>query len=101
MDPDTRKVESEFKIVKTRNSVILDIDVQGSETEEFEEIILEKVKKEYREKCENNAKIMLQIKLNGITKQENMNIDITKLKKIISSEIPVLHQEMLMKMKLL
>ena len=95
MDPDTRKVESEFKIVKTRNSVILDIVVQGSETEEFEEIILEKVKKEYREKCENNAKIMLQIKLNGITKQENMNIDITKLKKRISSEIPVLHQEII------
>lgn len=96
LDLETKKVETEFKIVKTRNSIILDIDIEGiTKEEECEKKIIEKVEKEYKEKCEKDSKIMLQIKLNGVAMHGTMNIDIPSLKEKIAEKIPVLHQEII------
>ena len=95
MDTESRKVESEFKLVKTRNSVNLVINVNELNAEKFEEEIIEKVRKEYEEKCIPGSKIMLQIKLNGDVVQGTLNIDIADLKEKIQENIPILHQEII------
>ncbi len=96
MNTKNRKIDSEFKIVKTRNAIALDINVEEAKTtEECEEIILNKVQKEYEDKCGAGSKIMLQLKLNGDIKQGSLDIDISRLKKSIASKIPILHQEII------
>ena len=72
LDLETKKVETEFKIVKTRNSIILDIDIEGiTKEEECEKKIIEKA-------------------IHG-----TMNIDIHSLKEKIAEKIPFLHQEII------
>ena len=40
---ETKKVETEFKIVKTRNSIVLDINIEGiTKEEEAEQIVIKK-----------------------------------------------------------
>jgi len=96
LDKKTKKIESEFKLVKTRNSVILDIDIEKLDLKkEFEEAIIEKITKEYEEKCESDSKIMLQVKLNGVAEHGTKNVDISALKEKIADKIPVLHQEII------
>lgn len=96
LDTQTKELESEFKVIQTRNSVIIDINVDEFETdEECEQAIIERAQKEYSEKCIQNDKIMLQIKINGIAKQGTKNINIVGLKEKIASQIPVLHQEII------
>lgn len=94
MDTSERKIESEFKIVKTRNSINLDINIDELDSKkECEDAILEKVEQEFNEKCSKESRIMLQVKINGIAVQGTKNIDIAKLKEKIENKIPVLHQE--------
>ena len=88
------KLETEFKLVKNRNSLSLSIDIPNEEINIYD-YILEIIKKEYEEKCEKNQKIMLQIKINGIAKSGTMEINIQELKKIIKNEIPVLYQDIM------
>ncbi|MCI8272642.1 MAG: exonuclease SbcCD subunit D [Clostridia bacterium] len=95
MNTQTKEVETEFKLVKTRNSIILDINIEEIEEEKCEKTIIEKLKQEYEEKCEPNSKIMLQIKINGVAIQGTKNINTVELKEKISNTIPVLHQEII------
>ena len=90
MDTENRKIQSEFKVIKTRNSLALDINIEDVENEEE---IIEKVESEYKEKCIEDSKIMLQVKINGTAIQGSKEIDILKLKELIASKIPILHQE--------
>lgn len=94
IDTDTKKVEAEFKIVKARNAIALDINSEEL-SEDIENEIVEEVKREYEKKCEPGSKIMLQIKINGTQIQGTKNIDIARLKDKISNVIPVLHQEII------
>ena len=96
IDENNKKVQTEFKVVETRNSVILEINIDGlNSDEECEAAILNSIQKEYEEKCIHNSKIMLQIKITGTARQGTRNIDITALKGKIADKIPVLHQEII------
>ena len=95
LDTESKKVEHEFKIVKARNAINLNINVNEIDKENFEQNILEKVQKEYKEKCIPDSKIMLQIKLNGDIVQGSMEIDIAELKEKIKNSVPILHQEII------
>lgn len=94
MDTKDKKIESEFKLVKTRNSIVLDINIEELNLEnDCETAIVEKVENEYKKKCMQNAKIMLQIKINGTAILGTKNIDIMKIREGVANKIPVLHQE--------
>lgn len=96
MDIDSKKIESEFKIVETRNSILLDLNLDGiKDDEECEDFIVKSVKEEYEKKCLSKSKIMLQIKLNGTLLINSIKIDISKIKSKIEEQIPVLHQEII------
>lgn len=96
MDIDSKKIESEFKIVETRNSILLDLNLEGiKDDDECEDFIVKSVKEEYEKKCLSKSKIMLQIKLNGTLLINSIKIDISKIKSKIEEQIPVLHQEII------
>ena len=95
MNFENREVESEFKIVKNRNSIVLDVNVDDVEADECNEFICKKIQEEYEEKCEDGAKVMLQIKINGVAKQGTKDIDVAALKDLIASRVPVLRQEVM------
>lgn len=96
IDLKTKKVETEFKRVNIRNSIILDFNAEGIESyEELEEEIIKNVQDEYKEKCIPDSKIMLQIKIVGDVLKGKFKVDIVKLKGKIASLIPVLHQEII------
>ena len=56
------------------------------------EEIAEIIEKEYKEKCIENSKIMLQVKINGTALQGSKEIDIVKLKTTIADKVPFLHK---------
>lgn len=92
MNIENRKICSEFKIIRTRNSLALDINIEDVENEDD---IVEIVQEEYKKKCIENSKIMLQVKINGIAIQGIKEFDIVKLKESIANKIPILYQEII------
>ena len=95
LDANNSKIETEFKVVKTRNSIVLDIDIKELENADIQQEILKIVQKEYEEKCVADSRIMLQIKINGTAVKGTNEIDIVELKEKIASKIPILHQEII------
>ena len=95
IDTKTKKLQHEFKIVQTRNSLALEINIDKYNEEEYKDKIIEKVKEEYAKNCLIDSKIMLQLKIIGSAKKGTKNLDINELKNQIANEIPILHQEII------
>ena len=96
LDTKTRKIETEFKMVEARNSLSLEINInEKKDDDECEEYILETVKKQYMQKCIGNSRIMLQIKIIGMSIKGKNDINIVNLKEKIKKSVPILHQEII------
>lgn len=92
----TYEIETQYKVVKNRNSINKSIDITLLEDDEnLLEYIIKIITDEYKSKCKNNEKIMLQLKLTGVAKIGKFNINIRKIKNEIIENIPVLYCEII------
>lgn len=92
---ETNELDVQFKNVKTRNSLRIEIDVKNLDKEDVEKQLAEKVKKQYNKEIKENEAIMLQLKIKGNAKINTFEINRKELESIIKETLPILHLEIL------
>lgn len=95
LDLDSKELDVQFKNVKARNSLKVEIDIENLNKENIEEQIVKVTEEAYSKEIKEKEDIMLQIKIIGSARINTFEINRKELEEKIKESLPILHLEII------